>query len=161
MEGQATCNFVCPGSRLFEAGTFESKGWVFNRIEEIGALQVIVALIVACIDAGNVCGKVHYCIAKVIPGGSDLRGDTGESAVDLGDPQMVYPEVELRVGFIHGPGLGKACGRKKGDKCCCNECGFHFLCFYLFNRIINYIGRINYNSVSYMRKKIMVGFEYL
>jgi hypothetical protein len=74
-------------------------GRVAGYVEEVGGPQVVVATLVAGVDAGQVDGGGHGHIGRVRRG-DHLAVESAESAADLADHHVPYGESDLGVDGI-------------------------------------------------------------
>ena len=87
-------------------------------VEEIGAPQVLVAPVIAGLDAGGGQGDLDRGLLGYL-GDVDLAADVGEATPHLGDHQVAGDELDRRVGGVEGVGarLGQVETPVLTDRC--------------------------------------------
>src|SRR5699024_7237662 len=104
-ERQLDYNFECCCVIGLERGRLELQLRMLFGEEEVSALEVAVALLVAGADRGGGRLGGHRAVLERV-GDGDGTGDLLEVAADLGHPGMAGGEGELRMDGVDVPGSG-------------------------------------------------------
>jgi hypothetical protein len=96
------------GSRhVLDAGALEQEFGVVAGAEEVVGAEVLVALLVAGVDAVGVDREVDLALGRVLRVGDDFALEGGEPALDGGEHHVLDGELDDRVARIDPPdGLG-------------------------------------------------------
>ena len=108
-KGEIAGDVVGVFAGFFPRGAFETGGGVLGDIEEVGALDVAVALFVGGVEGGDVDDGFDGAAAEIGAVDVDAAGDFGEAAGEFGD-EMAEAEVQRRVHGIDDVGLGRRGG---------------------------------------------------
>src|ERR1700751_2722519 len=105
-----------------DAGRFEGKGREFFHLEEVRALQVRVALRVACVYGRRVDGDLHLRLGRISFVALQRAGNARELALYIRNHHVLDLELGHGVRRINGPsayrGLLRSCWC-----CCCHGIG--------------------------------------
>src|ERR1700758_1086289 len=108
LEGELTAEHIVVAVRLHRAGG-ECRNGVLLDVEEVGRLNVSVALVVAGVDGIHPDLGMHR--RRAVLGNHDRAAEVVELAADLADHQMAYPEVDRGVHRVDCPRAGgELCG---------------------------------------------------
>ena len=89
-----------------DLGGLKMDGGELSDVEEVGALEVVVAGGDRGVDGGGVQISDDAGLGGVFLVPDDRAGDLADGAADVGDAHVADLEVRLRVGGIDVPGAG-------------------------------------------------------
>jgi hypothetical protein len=128
MEGQVACNRVGLVTGFCERRAFEAERPELGGVKEIGALEVGIALFVAGVDRGHICGELDGSIGAIILGRSERGTYSAKVAGDGVDTHVGDTEHDLGVCLVHIPlGEGGCCDKQ--ESCCADNELLHFFGF--------------------------------
>src|SRR5207248_2677063 len=107
-------------ARLRHARAREGDGRELDGVEEVRALEVLVALAVAGVDAGRLDLELELAPGGVGRVEGERPGDVVEPAPGVARVHVLDPEDDRRVdrvGLVRlaGPGRGRGCDRRPGE----------------------------------------------
>jgi len=111
-----------------DLGGLEVDRRILRDVEEVRALEVLIAGGGCRVDRGGVDVGDDRGLRGVLLVPLDFAGDGGDGAADVGDAEMAYFEVRLRVRGVDGPGAGLGggnAGGKQGGSGESDEAGLH------------------------------------
>ena len=104
-EGEVAFNLqVASGSGYF--GGLEVDRRELGHVEEVGALEVLVARVDGGVDGGRIQISDHAGLAGVFFVPDDGAGDLADGAADVGDAHVANLKAGLRVHGVDVPGAG-------------------------------------------------------